>query len=162
MESTRVNFFCLSVILLLSGTTSAQTMPEEDDAEELETWQLVAIIVPCVVGGLTLLVSLIYCCCCRGGMGGTAGCCPMGNDCCGPAACYCGPCCGDCCEPQQHTVMMTRPTQQCGGAYSGTKSSCSGCQGGHGARQGGSGVVVVAPRYTSRSHVMPTPIYSRY
>jgi len=65
---------------------------------DMEVWKLVAIIVPSVVGGLTLLSVCYFCCWCRGAA--LAGCCAAG----GPeAAAGCAPCCdcGPCCYTQR-------------------------------------------------------------
>lgn len=180
METDKVNLVCISIGLLLIASTAAQEtirptptfstsfmtiMPTSTSKSggngsnmgNMETWQMIAIIVPSVIGGLTLLGTILFCCCCPGG--GMGACCPMGNNCCGPASCYCEPCCQPCCDvPQQHTVAMPRPAPQCECAYSGTKNSCSGCQG---FQRGISVPISLAPRYTSTAHVMSGPMYNR-
>jgi len=160
MEFVRVSFVCVSVSLMLVVSTSAQvtfrppstTMrgfsmttiwssccKGSSNMGGMNTWQLVAIIVPCVIGGVTLLSILIYCCCCH--VGAESG-----------------------VVLQQPVVAMPYPAPQCGcGAYSGTKN-CSRCQGSQGLQRSINitGPILMAPRYASRSHVMPAPIYNRY
>jgi len=89
---------------------------DEDDMEEMPTWKKIAIIVPCVIGGIAFLTCLLCCCCGRGGgaNGPYSGmmCCgePSNNQCCGPM-------CGDqCCGPQQ---QCCGPQQQCCGPTGG-------------------------------------------
>jgi len=85
----------------------------------MEDWKIVAIVVPCVVGGLAIIICICCCCCCHGGAAGAGGaganmmCCnPNGGcgpgcdpNCCGPAGCDPNGCCGPhgsnaCCGPQ--------------------------------------------------------------
>lgn len=61
-------FLCCGVYILCNAFPAlAQVPPSSSDGSAMETWKLVAIVVPCVVGGLTLITCFVCCCCCRNG-----------------------------------------------------------------------------------------------
>lgn len=90
---------CLVLLAICTGSVSA--------AEDMPTWKLIAIIVPSVVGGLTLITVFFYCCCCstRGGSGSNHWCGGCENDCTHCYGCE-GDCCG-CCNSRPHVTQQT-------------------------------------------------------
>jgi len=185
MDSTTKSFVRISIFLSLVVFTAGQTsvMPSDGTNKpdtsyamttpwwnmgtgNMSTWQIVAIVIPLVIGGLSLIATLICCCCCRGSVGPHGGyqrngyCCDNSAGCCGPSDCYCGGCCAQ--EPHagvygEPQIRMQQP--QCGCEYLGKPCSCRGAPA---PLRSVAGPVMMAPRYTSSAQVMPGQMYSRY
>jgi len=109
MGSLKAIVFVVSVFLLYIESSHAASTPMPGSGTTsgmMEDWKIVAIVVPCVIGGLAVLLCLICCCCCQGGAAGGMMCCdpnygcgPMCDpNCCGPM-CDCNACCGPMCDP---------------------------------------------------------------
>jgi len=127
MGATKVFVFVASVFLLCIASTQAASTPAGGSNTPapgmMEDWKIVAIVVPCVVGGLALLICLMCCCCCQGGGGGMMCCDP--NYCCGP---MCDPnCCGPMCDPNCCGPMCD--CNQCCGPMCGPMCDCNQCCG---------------------------------
>jgi len=160
------------------GSTPSGGGGSATSGSDMEVWKLIAIIVPSIVGGLTVLSICFFCC---WGPGATlAGCCaagPAAAGCCGPQ-CGCGTCCDT--ERQVNPYMMkeqrfaenphynisSQPTScGCDGnsrggngqvIVSGPKSC--GCGGGGIPSRSGNGLMMVSagPMYTSSAQIMPS------
>lgn len=94
MRSLYVISCCAFVLALIGVPVRAQTSPSTKSDNDMPIWKLVAIIVPSVVGGLTLLTCFYFCCCNSRGRAGPGLCGECGNcgDCgdCGVRCCDCG------------------------------------------------------------------------
>lgn len=107
-------YITTSCVLVLCLFGAAPVLAQDSGSSNgMETWKLIAIIVPSAVGGLTLISVFIFCCCCQrnsayGGSGGLCGdgCGNCGAGCgdCGAGCCDCGGCCG---EPHRATNQRT-------------------------------------------------------
>lgn len=100
-----------TIVLCLFGAAPVLAQDSGSSSNGMETWKLIAIIVPSAVGGLTLISVFIFCCCCQrngayGGSGGLCGDCGAGCGNCGAGCGDCGAgCCGaGCCGEPQHTT----------------------------------------------------------